>query len=101
MRNILRTVIAGFVPGVRPVNVHAIGYQGENPLPGETYRVVSRFEDVSNPSVSVLVPMAPVEARAYAAWLIAEADYADHRNNGVPEDVEPRVGLPEDWSDEL
>lgn len=99
MRNALRTVVAGFVPGVRPVNVHANTYRNEATRPEGMYRVVSRFADVSNPNVAILVPMTPAETRAYAAWLIAEAGHVDHMNNGHEEAVEPRVCDPGEWSD--
>jgi hypothetical protein len=55
------------------------------------YRVATTFTDITDPNRRFTLPMTPQEARAYAAWLIMEAAYADHLNDGRGDDTPPRV----------
>ncbi len=92
----LKTTVAGFAPNTLPAHTHTATYLGEPARPAGLYRVVTSFADVTDPTHMVRVPMTPHETRAYAAWLVSEADHADYMNEGRTEDTEPRVIHPDD-----
>ena len=93
---IVRTIVAGFAANTMPVHTNSATYLGETAREEVMYRVVSVFTDVAKAGHRVVVPMTPQEARAYAAWLVAEADHTDYMNEGRTEDTEPRAVHPDD-----
>lgn len=94
----IKTVIAGFRTEGAPAYATAGTYLGEDVrTPGMPhYRVASTFVDITDPNRRIVVPMTPREARAYAAWLEAEAAYVDHLNEGLVDNREPRVKKPDE-----
>lgn len=93
---ILKTIVAGFAAGRKPVWVDSATFVGEAKRPAMMYRVVAGLVDVAKPTTRVVAPMTPLEARRVALWLNRAADEADMLNEHLIEAHDPRVSDPDE-----
>jgi hypothetical protein len=87
----IKTAIIGFRREGVPAYTTAATYLGESSREAGMYRVASTFADITDSNRRFTLTMTPSETRNYVSWLLMEADYADHLNEGRVEGSTPRV----------